>query len=157
VEVFCNKWDMRFLALAKHISEWSYDPSTKVGAVIVDKNKCVVSVGYNGFARGIQDNPERYADRELKYRMIVHGEMNAILVANQSLKDCILYTWPFAPCARCAAMVIQSGIKRCVTPEIPEHLKERWEEDMKISRQMFEEAQVELKIMPLSLFPDLLN
>jgi dCMP deaminase len=147
-----NKWDLRFLNLAQHISEWSYDPSTKVGAVIVDKNKCIVSVGYNGFARGVQDHPERYADRELKYRMIVHGEMNAILTAGRDLHGCVLYTWPFASCARCAAMVIQSGIKRCVAPEIPEHLRERWAEDMALSSQMFEEAGVEVKIMPLSTF-----
>jgi deoxycytidylate deaminase len=49
-------------------------------------------------------------------------------------------------------MVIQSGIKRCVAPEIPEHLKSRWEEDMKLARQMFEEAGVELVELPLELF-----
>ena len=59
-----SKWSDRFLALAEHIAEWSQDPSTKVGAVIVDSQKRVVSMGYNGFPRGIKDLPERYKNRD---------------------------------------------------------------------------------------------
>jgi dCMP deaminase len=101
---------------------------------------------------GVEDHPERYANRELKYKMIVHCERNALLFAREALHGCTLYTWPFMSCSVCAAMVIQSGITRCVAPEIPEHLRERWAEDMALSTQMFEEAGVEIKIMPLSEF-----
>lgn len=147
-----DKWDKRFVELARHVATWSKDPSTQTGAVIVDPNLRIISTGYNGFPVGVQDLPERYANRELKYKMIVHCERNALLFAREALHGCCLYTWPFMSCSVCAAMVIQSGITRCVAPEIPEHLKERWAEDMALSNQMFEEAGVEVKIMPLSLF-----
>lgn len=139
---FGEKWDRRFLDLARHVSTWSLDPSTQTGAVVVDKRKRIISTGYNGFPVGVKDLPERYADRELKYKMIVHCERNALLFANTTLDDCVLYTWPFMSCSVCAAMVIQSGITRCVAPEIPEHLRERWAEDMALSSQMFQEAGV---------------
>lgn len=123
-------WDRRFIEMAKLVASWSKDPSTQTGAVIVDPRRRVVSVGYNGFARGVEDTPERYADRETKYKLIVHCERNALLFAGRDLKGCTLYTWPFMSCATCAAVVIQSGITRCVAPPIPEHLRERWEVDM---------------------------
>jgi len=66
-----TKWDKRFLELAKLIGSWSKDPSTQVGAVIVDENNRLVSVGYNGFPIGIEDN-QRLFDREEKYDIIVH-------------------------------------------------------------------------------------
>ena len=145
-------WDIWYVNLARYISTASKDPSTQTGAVIVDNTRRVISTGYNGFPVGVEDHPERYANRELKYKMIVHCERNALLFAREALHSCTLYTWPFMSCSVCAAMVIQSGIKRCVAPEIPEHLRERWAEDMALSAQMFEEAGVEVKIMPLSLF-----
>lgn len=146
-------WDTWFVNLARYISTASKDPSTQTGAVIVDNTRRIISTGYNGFPVGVDDHPERYANRELKYKMIVHCERNALLFAREALHGCTLYTWPFMSCSVCAAMVIQSGIKRCVAPEIPEHLRERWAEDMTLSSQMFAEAGVEVKIMPLSLFP----
>lgn len=139
-----KKWDLRFLALAKHISSWSLDPSTKVGAVIVDQDKRIVSVGYNGFAAGVKDDKERYNNREKKYKFVVHGEMNALLFAQQSLKGCTLYTTPFMSCPNCASAVVQKGITRCVAPELPDSLKERWEKDLEITKTIFYEAEVEL-------------
>ena len=50
-----NKWDMRFLELAALVATWSKDPSTQVGAVIVDSAKRIVSVGFNGAPRGVQE------------------------------------------------------------------------------------------------------
>jgi dCMP deaminase len=142
------KWDLRFLQLAKLVSSWSKDPSTQTGAVIVDPDGRVVSQGYNGFAKGVDDSPERYADRELKYRMVVHCEINAILFAERDrLMGATLYTHPFCSCSRCATQVIQAGIVRCVAPPLPAHLEERWGEDIKLSRQMFEEAGVQLDIV----------
>ena len=139
-----SEWDRRFLTLAEHIANWSKDPSTKTGAVIVDDKRRIVSVGYNGFPRGVIDTPERYADRDLKYKMTVHCERNALLFAGRSCEGCTLYTWPFMSCAPCAAMVIQAGIARCVAPVLPDYLRERWAEDLKVARWMFCEAGVEL-------------
>lgn len=136
-----EKWDRRFLDLAEHISSWSLDPSTKVGAVIVDQNRRIVSVGYNGLPQGVSDSEERLNNREFKYATTVHGEMNAILFAGRSVKDCTLYTFPFMPCSRCCSMVIQSGIKRVVSPF---NDNERWKESFKIAEELFKEACVEL-------------
>ena len=68
-----SKWDTRFLSLAEHISSWSKDPSTKVGAAIIGPYRDIISLGYNGFPRGVEDTPERLENRELKYKMIVHA------------------------------------------------------------------------------------
>lgn len=140
-------WDIWFLQMAKYVSTASLDPSTKTGAVIVDQKRRVVSVGYNGFARGVNDKPERYADREKKYNYVVHCEVNAALFAHRDLDGCTLYTYPFASCSRCAAVMIQSGIKRCVAPPLPDHLTERWSADLELTAQQFAEAGVTLDII----------
>lgn len=136
------KWDRRFLALAEFVSGWSKDCSTRVGAVIAAPDLSVVSVGFNGFARGVSDDPERYADREVKYKLIVHAERNAMLFARRDLTGCTLYTHPFAPCSQCAAMVIQAGIRRCVSPPLPVELRERWAADCELARTSLREAGV---------------
>jgi len=141
-----SSWDMRFLEMAKHISFWSKDPSTKVGAVIFDENRRIVSVGYNGFPRGVNDDQERYFDREIKYRMIVHAEANAMIFAQRSLSGCSIATYPFMPCSVCAAMLIQSGIKRCVAPILSDDLAKRWSESCNASTIMFAEAGVDLTL-----------
>ena len=138
------KWNQRFLALAEHISGWSKDPSTKMGAVIVAPNGSVVSVGYNGFAKGVWDTEERYNNRDTKYKMIVHCERNAIIFSQRDLNGCTLYTWPFMSCAPCAGMVIQSGITCCVAPK---NDNPRWLEDFALTKQMFDEAMVKLILL----------
>ena len=65
-----KKWDLRFLEMARNAASWSKDPSTKVGAIIVDDDKRVISVGYNGFPKGVRDD-ERLDDRQEKYKIIV--------------------------------------------------------------------------------------
>lgn len=135
------KWDRRFLELAKFISSWSKDPSTQVGTVIVAPDKRIVSTGFNGLPRGVHDSHERLHNRELKYKLIVHGERNAMLFAREPLTGCTLYTWPFMPCAACASMVIQSGIKTVVAPHFD---STRWNEDFDLSRELFREARVNL-------------
>ncbi len=142
-------WDLRFLAMAKLVSGWSKDPSTQCGAVIVDEERRVVSVGYNGFAKGVHDTAERLNNREEKYRYVIHAEVNAILFADKErLKGATLYTHPFMACSSCAGIVIQSGIRRCVATKMPESVKSRWEEDTKRSMNQFEEAGVTLDILP---------
>lgn len=138
------KWHRRFLGLADHISSWSKDPSTKVGAVIVRPDRTIVSVGYNGFPRGVLDDDSRYSDREVKYQMVVHAEINAILTANQSLKHCTLYVSPLNPCPQCAAAIIQSGIWRVVSRA---NDREDWRERMETAWKMFREANVTLDLI----------
>lgn len=139
-----KKWDRRFLQLAQFISTWSKDPSTKVGAVITDPKSRVVSVGYNGLPQGVEDTDERLNNRELKYKLIVHGERNALLFASRSVENCTLYTWPFMPCATCASMIIQSGISRVVAPYSD---NPRWADDFRLTEQLFSEAGVELVLL----------
>lgn len=91
-----KKWDLRFLRLSQCISTFSKDPSTKVGAVIVRPDKTIASMGFNGFPKKLKDDA-RYNDREVKYSLIVHGEINAILFAKESLTGYTLYTYPFMP------------------------------------------------------------
>ena len=137
-----NKWDRRFLDLAKHIAEWSKDPSTKCGAVITKGNK-IISLGFNGLASGIEDFAERLANREVKYKMVIHAEENAIIFANQDLEGCTIYLWPFPPCSNCAAKIIQTGITRVVAPIASSDLIERWGDSLKISANMYDEVGVE--------------
>jgi dCMP deaminase len=133
-------WDLRFLRLAREVSTWSKDPSTKVGAIIVN-DRHVVGQGYNGFPMGIDDTAERLNDREFKYSITVHAEINAILDAQGSVKGCTLYTWPFMPCSSCAAVIIQSGIRRVVTIEDD---NERWRASFGKTKAFFKEVGVQL-------------
>lgn len=142
-----DKWDRRFLELAKHVATWSKDPSTKVGAVIVDDDRRVVSLGFNGFARGVRDDPESYANRDLKIAKGLHAEENAILFAKCELKDCTLYTWPFMPCAKCSGSIIQKMLRRVVAPNMPDRLRERWASSMEIAASDFRDAGVELVLV----------
>src|SRR5688572_5790971 len=140
------KWDRRLIELARHISTWSKDPSTQTGAVITDDHFRVMSVGYNGLPVGVADLKERLENREVKYKMIVHCERNAIIFAQKPLVGCTLYTWPFMSCSVCAGMVIQAGIKRCVAPI---NDNPRWQEDFRLTEAMFEEAGVELMLLDI--------
>ena len=121
-----NKWDLRFIEMAKHIAQWSKDPGTKVGAVIVRPNRTIASVGYNGLPRGISDEESILADRSMKLALTVHAEANAIIHAREPLDGCTIYTWPFQPCSHCAAKIIQAGIQRVVAPNNPPANKDWW-------------------------------
>lgn len=134
-------WDERFLALAEHVAEWSKDPSTKVGAVIVDEQRRILSMGYNGFPRGVDDSPERYADRPTKYAHVVHAELNAILNTGvpMALDDATLYV-THQPCTECAKAIIQSGIGRVVVPDAGGI--DRWGDSQMVAWAMLEEAGV---------------
>lgn len=136
-----NKWHKRYLQLADTVAGWSKDPSTKCGAVIVDERNRIVSLGFNGFARGVNDDENRYADRDIKYRMVVHAEMNAILFANRDLSGCTLYC-NFPVCGQCASAIIQKGIERIIVPaqNWPSFLTNRWGRDTIVAVQQFTDA-----------------
>ena len=138
-----NKWDLRFLNLARHISSWSKDRSTNCGTIVVDKKNRVVGMGYNGLPTGIFDSEERLNNRELKYNLTVHSEMNAIAFANKSVENCTLYVWPMGPCVRCATMIIQVGIIKVIAPKLSIELEKRWGESMILTREIFKEVGIE--------------
>lgn len=140
-----SNWDLRFLELARLVSTWSKDPSTQVGAVIT-RGKFVVSLGFNGHPKGVEDTPERLEIRENKYRTIIHAEINAILTAKQDLEGCTIYLWPFMPCSQCGAAIVQAGIKRVVAPQAD---NDRWAESFKFTTEIFSEAGVELVVIPI--------
>ncbi len=135
------KWINFYLGLAEYVASASKDPSTKVGAVIVSPYNSVISVGFNGFPVGVSDYETRLNDRHTKYKMIVHAESNALAFANQSVRDCTIFTWPFMPCSTCAGSIIQSGIKNVIAPR-NDH--PRWAESFGLTRIMFAEAGVNL-------------
>lgn len=143
---FSPAWDERFLSLAHHVSGWSKDPSTKVGAVIVRPDRTVVSLGYNGFPRGTEDYHQHLNDRPTKLKRTVHAEVNAILTAGEKLNGCVLYVTPLHPCATCAGIIIQSGIKRVVA-RFAESPKPEWAEDFKAAARMFKEAGVDVRLV----------
>ena len=141
-------WDERYLNLAKEISQWSKDPSAKIGAVAVGKKGNVLAQGYNGFPRGIFDNLERYNDRPTKYRYVVHAEMNVIYNATYngvSLDGSTLYVYGLPVCNECAKGIIQVGISRVVMKFIT--VADVWVESWKLSKDMLAEAGVKFEII----------
>ena len=132
-----NKWDQRFLDLAKHLSGWSKDPSTKVGCVVVGEDREIRSTGFNGFPRGISDDNERLTNREKKYPLICHAIMHAARIGVSLKGSSAFVTWP--PCSRCARSLIQAGIKEVVYPT-PVNIPERWLDDFETSNGMLLEA-----------------
>ncbi|SFV77746.1 dCMP deaminase [hydrothermal vent metagenome] len=142
-----TKWDQRYLSLAKEVSTWSKDPSTQVGAVTVGSKKEVLSQGFNGFPRGIHDTDERYNNRDTKYKLVVHAEMNAIYNATYSgasLDGATLYVYGLPICSECAKGIIQVGIKKVVVEKSKE--LDNWNESVQLSKEMFDESGVELII-----------
>jgi len=111
-------WEEYFMGLALLSAERSKDPSTQVGACIVNPELKIVSVGYNGAPRGYDDDKDMTWERngeflDTKYAYVCHSELNAILNSDVPVKGCTLYVTLF-PCNECAKVIIQSGIKEIV-------------------------------------------
>ena len=138
-------WDEYFMGVAILASQRSKDPSTQVGACIVNDDNKIMSVGYNGFPRGCSDDEfpwERSADNECetKYPYVCHAELNAILNAGgNSLNGCRIYVALF-PCNECAKAIIQSGITEVI------YISDKYKDTdlVKASRRMLECAGVKL-------------
>src|SRR5438045_9151370 len=120
-----NKWDGRFLEVAKVAAKWSKDPNAQVGAVIVDPQGQIAGVGYNGLPKNVEDSVERLSDNEKKNEMIVHAEENAIIGAGGRARGGSIYVFGKPVCARCAGTIIQSGIAR-VIGERPKDESSKW-------------------------------
>ncbi len=151
--VLTDRWDRHFLGLSVCHSRMSKDPSTHVGAVIVGPDREVLSAGFNGFPRGIKDSLDRLEDREIKLKLIVHAEMNAILAAARTgmrIKSCTLYLaatdgsgliWGGPPCTRCVVEIIQVGIQEIVSYPV-KNVPSRWHNDLELSQALINEAGI---------------
>lgn len=136
-----NHWHHRFLNLAGHVAGWSHDPSTHVGAVIVDGDRRIVSLGYNGPPKNTSD-VQALANRDTRLLRTIHAEENAILFARRDLAGCALYV-THHPCAHCAAVIIQSGLKQVyVAPSDGGQFEGRWHAQIREAGAMFREAGV---------------
>ena len=113
-------WDEYFLAIAETVALKSKDPSSKMGCVIVDQNKRVVSLGYNGLIQGANESKMTLTERPMKYYFAIHSEMNALLFAYRDLTGCTLYN-RVATCENCLKYCLQAGIKRFVYRELRVH------------------------------------
>lgn len=142
-----EKWDRRFLELARLVSTWSKDPSTKCGAVICKGNH-VIGMGYNGFPPAIADKPALLHDRPSKYARVIHAEMNAIFNSYEKgldLRGATLYTYPpgLAPsCERCTAHVVRAGVTRVVHYRMDTEMSRRWNPETSLD--LYAEAGVEV-------------
>ncbi|MDO4690380.1 MAG: dCMP deaminase family protein [Fusobacterium sp.] len=137
-------WDDYFMGLALLSAMRSKDPNTQVGACIVNEDKRVVGIGYNGLPRGCEDGEfpwEREGEfLETKYPYVCHAELNAILNSIKSLKNCTIYVALF-PCNECSKAIIQSGIKEIV------YLSDKYEgtNANKASKKMLDAAEVKYR------------
>lgn len=143
MDVSTDKWHLRYLGLAKHISEWSKD-RTKIGAVAVGKHGQILSQGYNGFPRKVPDYHDRIQDREKKLKYTIHAEMNCIYNASLSgvsLYGSTFYVYGLPICSECAKGVIQSGVSMVVSA-FNYDLQGPWQDSWKLSQTMMDEAEV---------------
>ena len=140
-----RKYDERYLELAKHIAGWSKDPSTGVGAVAIGDKGQVLAQGYNGFPRGVKDSEERYQNKQMKYRYVVHAEMNCIYNAGYngaSLDGAQLYVYGLPVCNDCAKGIIQVGIERVISPKNGMDVPDKWKVSCLDTVSMFKEVGI---------------
>ena len=145
-------WDLFFIGLCNYTATKSKDRSTKLGSVIVGQNNEVLSIGFNGFPRGVDDNKEKFHLRPTKYLVTEHAERNAIFNAARHgtrLEGSKLYI-PFdpTPCSRCSRGIIQSGISEIIGTQIKFTGKGKdWEEDLKIADEMLRDVNMKRRVV----------
>jgi dCMP deaminase len=147
--VASDKWDQRYFDLAAEVALWSKDPSSKIGCVYVGTNGQLLSTGYNGFPRGIDDTEHRLNTREVKYKYVVHAEKNGIYNAclnGTSLAGSRLYVYGLPICNECAKGIIQVGVTEVNIRITDIDSREDWKEAFLISFQMFIEAGIKVRI-----------
>ena len=151
-------WDEWFIKMMYLIASKSKDPKTKIGAVLVKDNR-IISSGYNGICRGVNDNvPERLV-RPAKYMWFEHGERNSIYSAARhgiSTMGSTMYTNGI-PCVDCARAIIQSGVIKVVIHKMYEELcsdaqknkpenRAQWKGHNEVSMTMFHESGIEVEV-----------
>ena len=139
-----NKWDIRFLKLAKNIASWSKDPNTSVGATAVSNTRAILESGFNGIARGVEDKPERM-QRPQKYLWMGHAEENLVAhAARPRLEGSTVYVTHLC-CSRCARMLINAGVAKVVCGDGVTSMPK---EEFDVAVQAFKEAGVDLILYP---------
>lgn len=138
--------EIQFMQLAKQIASNSKDPSRKIGAIAVsnDKSRTILSTGWNGFPRGINDISSRLYIREEKYKYIIHAEMNCIFNACHngiSLNNSIFFVYGLPVCNNCALSLIQCGISSVIC-QVEGHIYQPWLSKWEFSKSIFDESGV---------------
>lgn len=146
-----EKWDRRYIALARLIATWSKDPSTKVGAVLVRPNNSIASTGFNGFPSGHSDDMVLYLDREYKYKNVVHAEVNALNFLDSPPTGFTLYT-SFPCCPDCLEAAGKAGVTRVVHPPLDRDGRsagwvEEWEKRLEESRRVADRLNLSLEVL----------
>lgn len=139
-----DKWDKRYLEMARQVSTWSKDPSTQVGAITVGQKGQILSTGFNGFPRGIKDDFARLHDRETKYKYVVHAEKNVIYNAcinTVSLEGSTLYLYGLPLCSECCKGIVQVGVSKVVM-QYPTSVSSTWSDSFLLTCNMLEEANI---------------
>jgi len=149
-----DSWDEYFMSMSFFVAMKSKDASSKVGAIIVDERRSIISTGFNGFPRGVEDDVPARHKRPAKYRYTAHAERNAIdnaILSGWRARNCRLYT-QWAPCAGCAHGIIQCGaisevIHHHPIDEMMSHLYGRhdWKDSVESALEMLDEAGVRLR------------
>ncbi len=145
-----EKWHIRFMKLATEVASWSKDPSTKVGCVLV-RDKKVLSTGYNGLPKNLSDDLNILNDREKKYELTVHAEVNAVTTAalhGISTEGATAYV-TFNPCSRCAAVLINAGIDSVISNG-GSIIPTRWLENFILASRILAEAGVDYRTIDIS-------
>lgn len=107
-----EKWVRRFIELATTVSNWSHDPSTKVGAIIATESCKIAGQGYNGLFRGLDDNMLEYISRDEKLKFTAHAEANAFANRIHVPDSGNLYLFVTKPiCLECAKLTVLNNIK----------------------------------------------
>ena len=139
-------WDFYFMTIAQVVAMRSLDPSHQVGAVFTDHAHRIVATGYNGFPSGINDCEERWLNRDLKLKYVVHAERNGILSAAHrgvSTNGTTLYcTLP--PCTECTKDAIQAGVYHVVHGSATEEAVKKWGPDFAFARGLLDERRIKV-------------
>lgn len=154
---FSERWNQHFLRLALTHAALSKDPEKKVGSIIVGPDKEVLSMGFNGFPRGIRGTAERLSDKELKRKLVVHAEMNAVLAVARTggvgLIGKTMYiatqddqgVWGGSPCTRCVVEIIQTGINHIIS--YPAKPGSSWAQDLEFALTLLSEVGIKYEEM----------
>lgn len=144
-----NEW---YLKGCYWVSEKSKDPSTKIGCILINQNNRIISCGYNGIPKGLEDSDNRLNNRTEKYKFVEHAERNCIYSAAQhgiSTLNSTLYINGY-PCCDCARAIISAGINKIVIHkefytimlESTINTDKTWLKDISDSSQMLLEAKI---------------
>ena len=143
-----KSWQNKFINLAEYISEWSKDPSAKIGCVAVDPiTNNILSTGYNGFPSGLEDTYERLNNREEKYKFIVHAETNCIYNATKNginLKGSYFFIYGLCICHECAKALVQVGVEVIYYKPSFHECNNRWNTSNDLASSILNECGIKL-------------